>query len=695
MRKPMYLLYPLILVVSLLASSALFLPMVRSVRAEDQPVGAITGTAIDEIGDSLAGMIAGGGEVRVDREAKAPQDLDPRALEPGYTAEWFVAPGAFNMPQEVLLTPQGDLLVHAVRANTLFRVADDGVVTPFATDVAGYVGDVDAGSTVYMYDQSGGIVTRVTPDGQASILIQSAEIQSACDSGFGFGPDGKLYVALNQCGPTADLISITPAGQVTLVAEAIPPANALRTAPDGRFLGALANEVFEISLEDNSWTRLGVIPEGHVSPSGLAVDDAGNIYVSTGSRSPGGQVYRIDASGVATLLATVPDNGLSGIEWLPDTDEIVGGQLRQGSLIAVGADGALREIVPGNGLVTPMGMACSPDGDLAVANDDGGMMALVDPEGKVSWFFDYVSFTPPEPFVAFAPGGTLYASEGAPGFPERVIKVPPGATPRPYVDAAMPSGLALHADGSLLVSETSAGRITQVNPDKSTTVLAEGLNFPQGLALDADGSLYAVTGPADFVPDGVFTVPGQGDTIIHITPGGVFTTVPDLQGVAALAVGPSGDLFAARGAGVVRVLPDGTVSPFADGFYQALGLAFDLAGNLYVSDAEGNGIARISGFSQGTLAGVVTDVDSTPVEGARVHVLSDQPIVAGQVATTSTDGQFSLPAAPRTYTVTASASGYWPTSYGGVVVTDGETTTVNFTLDPCNNLFLPLVIKGQ
>ncbi len=631
--------------------------------------------------------------------AEAPRVLDPRALEPGYAAEWFVAPGAFNMPQEVLLTPQGDLLVYAVRANTLFRVADDGTATPLATDVPGYLGDVDAQGNVYLYDHSGGIVTRVSPDGTANVVVESPEIQSSCDSGFAIGPDENLYVALcaGAAHTATNLIQITPAGEITQVAEAVPELVALCTTPEGRFLGAVGGEVYEISLDDYSLTLLAYIPSPKsVSPGGLAADNASNIYVATGSRSPGGEVYRLDASGEVTLLAEIPVNGLSGIEWLSDTGEIVGGQLRQGGLIAVGTDGTLREIVPGNGLVTPMGMAFSPCGELAVANDDGGMMTLVNPVGEVSRLFDYVSFTPPTPFVAFAPDTTLYAGEGAPGFPELVVVVPPGEnTPRPFVDAAMPCGLAYRTDGSLLVSETSAGRITQINPDKSTTVLAEGLDFPQALALDADGNLYAVTGPADFVPDPVFTVPGIGDTIIRITAGDVFTTVPQLQGVSALAVEPSGDLFAARGDGVVRILSDGTVSPFADGFYQTMGLAFDLAGNLYVSDAEGNGIACISGFPQGTLNGVVTDTVSTPVEGAQVQVLSDRPIVVGQVVTTGADGRFSLPAAPRAYTVTASALGYQSTSQQ-VTVQAGVTVTVNLSLTPWPfAVYLPLVAKDN
>jgi len=634
------------------------------------------------------------GDVLFAEVPEPPRVLDPRALQPGYAAEWFVAPGAFNMPQEVLLTPQGDLLVQAVRASTLFRVADDGAVTPLATEVNGYLGDVDAQGNVYLHTHPGGLVTRVSPDGTASVVVESPEIESACDSGFGFGPDGNLYVALNRCAPTSDLFQVSLAGEVACVAQAIPILNALRTAPDGRFLAAGLWEVYELSLDDYSLTLLGRLPPGseHVSPGGMAVDDADNIYLATGCRRPGGQVYRMDPGGQVTLVAEIPINGLSGIEWLPDTGEIVGGQVRQGGLIAVGTDGTLREIVPGNGLVTPNGMAFSPSGELAVANDDGEMMALVSSAGDVSWFFDYSSFVPPVPYLAFAPDGTLYASEGCPGCPERVLVVPPGERPRRLIDAAMPSGVAIFSDGSVLVSETSAGRIIKINPDGSTTVLVAGLDFPQALAVSIDGSVYVVTGKAGAHLDPVFPVPCWGDTIMRIAPDGGLTTVAEVMWVAGLAVGPSGDLFAAQGAGVVRISPDGRVSAFAGGLFQPMGLAFDLTGNLYASEAEGNGIACICGFPQGTLSGVVTDEAGTPINGAQVQALSDWPVVVGQVVTTGAGGHFGLPAAPRTYSVAASASGYCSGSYTGVTVTAGQTTTVSLALTRCR-LLLPIILK--
>lgn len=619
--------------------------------------------------------------------------LEPAPVEfgkPGYAAEWFVAPGAFNMPQDVLLTPQGDVLVLATRNLAVFRVADDGTVTPLAEEVYGSASDVDAQGNVYLYCGTGGTIRRITLDGAKSIVVRSPEhLETSCTSGFGVGPDGNLYVARNLCDfgkmDKANLYQITPEGQITRVADGIPALFALRTAPDGRFLaGAMGEEIYELSLADYSLTMLGRVPAGRegIAANGLTADETGNIYISTGTWSRDGQVYRLDASGEISLLAEIPGNGLSGIQWLPSTGEIVGVQLQLGTLISVAADGSLREIVPGNGLITPRGMAFSPCGELAVSNEDGGLMVLVDPAGKVSSFFGYNSYTSPVSFVVFEPDGTLYATEGAPALTERVISVSPGESwPVPFSDAARPGGIVRRADGTLVVAETIADRIIQINPDGATATFADGLTRPTGLALDADDNLYAVTG-TDGRPLDEYHMPGAGDTILRFDPEGDATILASWSKLAGLAFAPSGDLYAATelDGGIVRISPDGTVTPFTSGLQEVTDLAFDLAGNLYASETVLNGIIRIGGFPQGTLSGTVTDASGAPVQATRVQVLAVDPIVVGQVVTTGADGRFSLPAAPRTYSVTVTATGYETKTLEGIEVSADQETVLEIEL---------------
>jgi hypothetical protein len=299
----------------------------------------------------------------------------PVMLPGGFGAEWFVAPTAFNMPQDVLVAPDGDLLVQSVRSQTLFHVAGDGTVSTVASRVKGYLGTIDAAGNVYLYSQPSYVITKVTPTGEVSIVIESTALQTPLDGGFGLGPDGNLYASVNREGPSP-LVRVTPAGELTTLAANFPRLAAMRTAPDGRFLAATSDGgvvVHELSLDDLSLTRLGSLPpHEQLSPAGMTVDDSGNIYLATGARASYGKIYRIDPAGHRALIAMVPENGLSGIEWLPQSQEVVGGQLRRGALIAVSlSDGSRREIVSGNFLVSPMGVAFSACGELAVSCDDG------------------------------------------------------------------------------------------------------------------------------------------------------------------------------------------------------------------------------------------------------------------------------------------------------------------------------------
>jgi hypothetical protein len=201
--------------------------------------------------------------------------------QPGYAAEWFFAPGAFTMPQEVLLTPQGDLLVQGSRETTLFQVMDDGTVTTVAENIFGYLGDVDAQGNIYLHFGPEGIITCISMGGEKSIIVEAEELMSVCICPITVGPDGNLYVLISRCSDTADLYQITPEGILTYLAD-IPQMLALRTTPSGQLLAARGSDIFELSLSDYSLTHLASVPGPEtISVSGLATDDRHNVYAST------------------------------------------------------------------------------------------------------------------------------------------------------------------------------------------------------------------------------------------------------------------------------------------------------------------------------------------------------------------------------------------------------------------------------
>lgn len=75
------------------------------------------------------------------------------------------------MPQEVMLAADGELRVEAVRSSTLFRLADDGTVTPLAENVSGYLGDVGTQGKVYLSSSTAGILYHVSPSGTVAVVV--------------------------------------------------------------------------------------------------------------------------------------------------------------------------------------------------------------------------------------------------------------------------------------------------------------------------------------------------------------------------------------------------------------------------------------------------------------------------------------------------------------------------------------------
>ena len=91
----------------------------------------------------------------------------------------------------------------------------------------------------------------------------------------------------------------------------------------------------------------------------------------------------------------------------------------------------------------------------------------------------------------------------------------------------------------------------------------------------------------------------------------------------------------------------------------------DYMGRVTTSTADYNGVVLLDDLAS-SLAGVVTDAEAAPIEGATVTA-------AGRSATTNGDGEYSLTGLQSgAYTVTASADGYYSATVEGVVVGSNE-----------------------
>ncbi len=219
-------------------------------------------------------------------------------------------------------------------------------------------------------------------------------------------------------------------------------------------------------------------------------------------------------------------------------------------------------------------------------------------------------------------------------------------------------GIALLADGSLLIADTTNNRVRKVSPSGTiTSVVGNGTAASGG-----DGGLAnaaAINAPRDIevAPDGVtYYVADTGGNRVRKVSAGVITTVAG-NGTATA----SGD----GGAGSAAQL-------------SAFGLGVDAAGNVYVADATNHRVrmlAAVSGQVTGasiisTFAGDGTSGssgDSGPASAARLNGPNDVAVLSGGAVVIADTGN---------HTVRRVDSGTITTAVGAAGVACAAVTTL-------------------
>ncbi|MEB3196762.1 MAG: NHL repeat-containing protein [Candidatus Sericytochromatia bacterium] len=300
------------------------------------------------------------------------------------------------------------------------------------------------------------------------------------------------------------------------------------------------------------------------SPSGVAVDASGTLYVADGENHC---VRRLSTAGT---VSTVAGDGTAGFA------DAVSTAARFNS---------------------PYQLALDASGVIYVTEIGGRRVRKVQPDGTV----------------------TTLAGDGEPGNID-------GSGP--FARFEFPWGIAVNASGTLFVADSQARLIRRISPTGLVTTVAgsggstaldgAGLSAqfsePRGLAVDDSGAVFVADRGSHRIrkmaPDtSVTSVAGSG--FAGFADGN--SKVEQFGSPTDVAVDASGALYVSE-ANRIRILnPDGTLRALAGGgpgtndgtgsaaqFALAFRIALDSAGNLFVSDANNNRIRKV------TPAGVVT-----------------------------------------------------------------------------------------
>jgi sugar lactone lactonase YvrE len=587
----------------------------------------------------------------VSTRAAAQQVPTLAGRSPGGLTNGTGSEAAFNVPTGLAVDAAGNLYVVDQMNCAIRKVTPAGVVTTFAGlgdgDCGGDDGTgtdasffwpgaiaVDSGGTFYVAETGNNSIRKITSAGVVTTFAGLPGTGGSTDGtgtaarfagprGIAVDAAGNVYVgdAFNHT-----IRKITPAGVVTTLAGSPGAAGAVdATGSDARFR----------------------------QPSGVAVDGAGNVYVTDTNNNT---IRRVTPAGVVTTIAGLAQTGGStdgtgsaarfntprgividntGMLFVADTNNSKIRQLTAAGVVTTLAGAGLLGDVDGTGTAArfnnPWGIAVDSAGTLYVADTTNDTIRKITTGAVVTTLAGF--------------RGSFGSADGY----------------RVNARFARPNGVAVGADGTVYVADSINHTVRKITPSGFVTTLA-GLAGSPG-STDGTGSAARFSGPRGVAVDNagvVYVTDGSNHTIRRITPAGVVTTIAGLAGSSGSADGagdtarfnlPSGitvdsagTLFVTDGinhtirmvtaAGVVSTIAGTALTPGSvDGTGSAArfnfprGITVDGTGTLYVADTNNHTIRKItSGGVVTTLAGTPNQTGSTDAAGSAARFSSPNGI---------------------------------------------------------------------
>jgi hypothetical protein len=568
-----------------------------------------------------------------------PAESGPDAIDgPGSVAR-------FNTPKGVAVDGTGNVYVADSGNETIRKISPAGMVTTLAglaresgsTDGTGSAARfkspwgiaVDSAGNVYVADSGNETIRKISPAGTVTTLAGVAG-RGGCADGTGsaarfsqprdIAVDGadNLYVAdgwgNEGCGIA--IRKITPAGVVTTLAVragdspfhfdyidgvAVDGVGNLYVAEAPSYTGGgcviwkigPGGEVAALAgLQGHQGTADGTGSEARFwGPTGVAVDRAGNVYVTEYSSV----IRKISPAGVVTTMAGWAFEG-AGVDGTGSEARFVnpsGIATDSAGNMYVADAGTIRQMTPG-GVVTTLAGPAWPTGSV---DGTGSAARFGGPEG-----------------IAVDSGGNVYVADWSSTIrkisPGGVVTTIAGGAGECFADGAgrdarfcQPTGVAADGAGNIYVADWGNNVIRKISPQGTVTTLAGNTSItdqsgrPASGYADGPGNVARFNWPRGIAVDragNVFVAEQNNHTIRKITPAGVVTTLAGNALIKNQNGDPKGGYADGTGAAARFNTPEG--------------VAVDGAGDVYVADSGNQMIRKI------TPEGVVTTIAGTSLD---------------------------------------------------------------------------------